>query len=250
MHVTAVLDAIKKRGHFEDYDKAAYAYENEKAKKASESARAGIALLSEGKELPKKLSKKKAKEAEKEAAATAAEPKDPAKAPEQGQEDIVTPAQKDDMKASFLSDLEKARLAQRIAMGAMEVAAGQMFSFYSNLLSPESKYVWNKIVSEQTEGNPYVSLQGDTLEGPRGMSSKSFNECVMFHPLTAFPINAAEQEKYYILNVLKKPQGVNVCQFCTASRAAQCLRHADAVLLLQPTHKCQHQTRERSVHGS
>ncbi len=57
-------------------------------------------------------------------------------------------------------------------MGAMEVAAGQMFLFYSNLLSPESKYAWNKIVSEQTEGNPYVNLQGDTLEGPRGMSCK------------------------------------------------------------------------------
>jgi hypothetical protein len=35
----------------------------------------------------------------------------------------------------------------------------------------------------------------------------------MFHLLTAFPINAAEQEKYYILNVLKKPQCVNVRQF-------------------------------------
>ncbi len=35
----------------------------------------------------------------------------------------------------------------------------------------------------------------------------------MFHLLTAFPINAAEQEKYYITNVLKKPQRVNVRQF-------------------------------------
>jgi hypothetical protein len=35
----------------------------------------------------------------------------------------------------------------------------------------------------------------------------------MFHRLTAYPINAAEQEKYYITNVLKKPQHVNVCQF-------------------------------------
>jgi hypothetical protein len=109
MHVTAMLDAIKKRGHFEDYDKAAYAYE--KATRANESARAGLALLSEGKKLLKKLSKKKAKEAEKEAAAKADEPKDPAKAPEEGQEDKVTPVQKDDMKASFSSDLKKARLA-------------------------------------------------------------------------------------------------------------------------------------------
>jgi hypothetical protein len=34
----------------------------------------------------------------------------------------------------------------------------------------------------------------------------------MFHLLTAFPINAAEQEKYYISNVLKKPQHINVRQ--------------------------------------
>ncbi len=82
-----------------------------------------------------------------------------------------------------------------------------------NLLSVESKKAWNKIVGEQTESDPYVNLQGDSLEGPRGMSCKSFNNCVMFHLLTAFPINAAEQEKYYITNVLKKPQRINVCQF-------------------------------------
>jgi hypothetical protein len=35
----------------------------------------------------------------------------------------------------------------------------------------------------------------------------------MFHLLTAFPINAAEQEKYYISHVLKKPQRINVHQF-------------------------------------
>ncbi len=35
----------------------------------------------------------------------------------------------------------------------------------------------------------------------------------MFHLLTAFPINAAEQEKYYMTNVLKKPQCINVRQF-------------------------------------
>jgi hypothetical protein len=35
----------------------------------------------------------------------------------------------------------------------------------------------------------------------------------MFHHLTAFPINAAEQEKYYISNVLKKPQRINIRQF-------------------------------------
>jgi hypothetical protein len=48
---------------------------------------------------------------------------------------------------------------------------------------------------------------------PKGISCKLFNNCAMFHLLTAFPINAAEQEKYYISNVLKKPQRINVRQF-------------------------------------
>ncbi len=116
----------------------------------------------------------------------------------------------DSMKANFLDDLEKAEQAQSTAKGTMTAAASKMFSFYSNLLCPESKYSWNKIAGEQTESDPYVNLQDDSLEGPRGMSCKLFNDCVMFHLLTAFSINAAEQEKYYITNVLKKPQRINV----------------------------------------
>jgi hypothetical protein len=45
------------------------------------------------------------------------------------------------------------------------------------------------------------------------MSRKLFKDCVLFHLVTVFPINAAEQEKYYITNELKKPQRVNVRQF-------------------------------------
>ncbi len=205
MHVTTVLNAIKKRGHLDDYKKAVWAYK--KAKEAVESARAGLAVLEETGENVKKLSKKKTKEGKKEVPEKAPEHKSAAK------EAKVAPAANDDMKASFSSDLEKAKQAQRIAKGAMTAAASKMFSFYSNLLSPESKYAWNKIVSKQTESNPYVNLQGDTLEGPRGIFRQPFNNCMMFHLLTAFPINVAEQEKYYISNVLKKPQRINVCQF-------------------------------------
>jgi hypothetical protein len=117
------------------------------------------------------------------------------------------------MKAGFQVDLEKAKQAQEDAKGAMTPAASQMFMFYSNLLSPESKYAWIKILSKQTESNPFVNLQGVSLEGPRGISRKSFNNSIMFHLLTVFPIIAAEQEKYYISNVLKKPQRVNLHQF-------------------------------------
>jgi hypothetical protein len=88
------------------------------------------------------------------------------------------------MKAGIQADLEKAKKAVESAQGAMTAAASEMFAFYSNLLSPESKYLWNKIVSKQMESDPYVNLQGVSLEGPRAMSCESFDDCMMFHLLT------------------------------------------------------------------
>ncbi len=175
-------------------------------------AEAGLALLegtsagTTSKRMKKVLAK--AKEAAKEALAKAQEAK-----PETKDAEEAPKVTDDSMKAGFQADLEKAKQAQETAQGAMTAATNLMFTFYSNLLSPKSKYPWNKIVGEQTEGDPYVNLQGVSLEGPRGMSCKLFNDCVIFHLLTAFPINAAEQEKYYISNVLKKPQRINVHQF-------------------------------------
>ena len=81
MHVTVVLDAMKKRGHFNDYNRAQKAYEE--AEKSAESAEAGLALL-EGTSTGttskrKKKTLVKAKEAAKEALAKAQETKPEAK---------------------------------------------------------------------------------------------------------------------------------------------------------------------------
>jgi hypothetical protein len=45
------------------------------------------------------------------------------------------------------------------------------------------------------------------------MTGELFNDSLLFHLLTVFPINEAEQEKCYITNVLKKPQRINIRQF-------------------------------------
>ncbi len=111
--------------------------------------------------------------------------------PETKEAEEAPKATEDSMKACFQADLEKTKQAQETAQGAMTTAANLMLTFYSNLFFPKSKYAWNKIIIEQTEGNPCVNLQSVSLEDPRGMLCKSFNNCVMFHPLNAFPINAA-----------------------------------------------------------
>ena len=88
-----------------------------------------------------------------------------------------------------------------------------MFQLYTNLLSINARYVWNKIDQEQTNADPYTDLQGQTRKGPRGVLPQSFEDCVMFPFLTVFPNCAAEQERYYITDVLKKPQRDSICQF-------------------------------------
>ncbi len=161
MHVMAVLDTIKKRGHFKDYNKAQKAYDE--AKKAVKLAEAGPALLDGTSAGMRKNCKKnvlgKAKEATEEALAKVPDPESEAKDTEE-----ATKVTKDMMKAGFQVDLEKAKQDQGIAKGAMTTTANEMFAFYSKLLSLESKYAWNKIVSEQTESDSFVNLQGVLLD--------------------------------------------------------------------------------------
>jgi hypothetical protein len=155
MHVMVVLDAIKKRGHFKDHCKAQKAYDE--AKKAVELAEAGLALLGRTSAGTKKNCKKKAlakaKEATREALAKVPETKSEAKEAEE-----ATKVTKDTMKAGFQVDLEKAKQAMEDAKGAMTTAASEIFAFYLNLLSPESNYAWNKIVSKQMESSLFVNL--------------------------------------------------------------------------------------------
>ncbi len=108
MHVTAVLDAIKKRGHFYDYKKAEKVHKE--ARKAIESARAGLALLNSTGTKSKRLRKKKAREATEKALAKAQDSESEAREAKEALE-----VNDNSMKAGILNDLEKAEQAQNTA---------------------------------------------------------------------------------------------------------------------------------------
>jgi hypothetical protein len=101
MHITVVLDAIKKCGHFYDYEKAAK--DHKEFTRAVESARAALSLLDRPGAKAKKLCKKKTKEVEKDATAKVQDSESDAK------EAKDAPEVDDKIKAGFLGDLEKAK---------------------------------------------------------------------------------------------------------------------------------------------
>jgi hypothetical protein len=128
----------------------------------------------------------------------------------------------------YQADYKKAKFTAKTAKNKREAAATKMFQFYTKFLSSDAKYPWNKIVKEQTEADPFKDLQGVSRKGLRGLLQESFSDCVMLRFLTMFPNNAAEQKKYYLSNVLKRPQRVGVRQF------VQCVEQLNAYIAQVP----------------
>ncbi len=113
MNITAILDAIKKRGHFKDYKKAKRAHDE--AKQAVEFAKAGLALLdgTSGRKINhKKKALAKAKEAAMEAAKKATK-ETPGMVPdpksESNEAEEAPKVNNDTMSAGFQVDLAKAK---------------------------------------------------------------------------------------------------------------------------------------------
>ena len=58
-------------------------------------------------------------------------------------------ASEPDRQAVYQLDLKKAKESAENARAKVESAAQDMFQFYANLLSVDTKYAWSKIVQEQ-----------------------------------------------------------------------------------------------------
>jgi hypothetical protein len=233
MHVSSALDAIKKQGTFKAYKEAHKAYVEQRD--VAKQAKANMSLFTTSTSKGKKAYKKGTEKASEKASGKNRSEKEMAShKTKEGAASSKAPAP--DLCEEYKALYKEAVLTKETANSQKEATATKMFQFYVNLLSLDAKYAWNKIVREQTEADPFKDLKGVSRKGPRGLSRESFNNCVMFHLLTVFPNNAAEQEKYYLSNELKKsPAGGNT-PVCTARRAAQRLRCAATLLVLHPSY--------------
>ncbi len=89
----------------------------------------------------------------------------------------------------------------------------QIFQLFGNFLTDEAHQPWEKIVKVQTNTLSREDLRGEVHEEKAGKTWTSFLECVTFHLHSVFCPDAAEEVKFYITNILKKPNKVLICQF-------------------------------------
>ena len=115
--------------------------------------------------------------------------------------------------ADVEESIEDALAELAVAREEQVTAAEGFFSQYANLLTEDARYHWDKIVESQCDTAPWIDLQGKEHPRARKKGHKSFDDCVNFHLLTVFRTDAAERQKVYISNTLKKPQRVPVRYF-------------------------------------
>ena len=69
---------------------------------------------------------------------------------------------------------------------------------------------WDKVVQEMHHKDPWVPVDRSLNQGPRKKTWESFLDCIKLHKLTIFSCDAAELQRYYMQQHIRKPQRITV----------------------------------------
>lgn len=94
-----------------------------------------------------------------------------------------------------------------------EEAVGATYELLRNLLAGEPQTQWDRIVREMHERDSWAGPNGEKQDGKRPKGFKAFKDCLELLKLTVFSADAAERQRYYIQQGIRKPQRATVRQF-------------------------------------
>jgi hypothetical protein len=92
-------------------------------------------------------------------------------------------------------------------------AVQKPFDLVRQLLIGEARTQWDKIIKEMFDRDTWVGVNGKTNEGPRMRTWKSLTDCIELHKLMVLPADAAEKQRFYVQQVVFKPQRVTIRQY-------------------------------------
>jgi hypothetical protein len=103
----------------------------------------------------------------------------------------------------------KVRLIEaKVAGSTLEYLA---YDLFCKLLRDEPKIQWDRIVTDMHTKNPWEDIKGVKHNSLHGKSQQSLTDCIKFHKLTVFTIDAAERLRHYLLCSVKKPVRWSIC---------------------------------------
>jgi hypothetical protein len=110
-------------------------------------------------------------------------------------------------------ELKQTQEMCELAKKEHDEAVAQAYELLRNLLSGDPQAQWDRICREMHERDSWASLTGAKNEGKRPRTWASFKDCLELHKLTVFTIDAAERQKFYIQQGVRKPQRATVRQY-------------------------------------
>ena len=82
---------------------------------------------------------------------------------------------------------------------------GLVYDLFRKQLKEDPELQWDRIVDDMHAKDPWEDLRGVKHIGLRRKSYASLWECIDFHKLTVFTVDAAERQRFYMLCNLRKP---------------------------------------------
>jgi len=82
---------------------------------------------------------------------------------------------------------------------------GLVYDLFHRTLKEDPELQWDCIVNDMHTKDTWEDLRGAKHDGLRRKSMASLWECIDFHKLTVYSVNAVERQRFYMLCNLKKP---------------------------------------------
>jgi len=82
---------------------------------------------------------------------------------------------------------------------------GLVYDLFRKTLKEDHELQWDRIVDDMHTKDPWEDLRGAKHDSLRRKSVKSLSNCINFHKLTVYSVNAAERQRFHMMCNLKKP---------------------------------------------
>ncbi len=91
------------------------------------------------------------------------------------------------------------------AQKAHNKAIAETYEQLRNLLSGDAQSQWDRVCREMHERDSWAAVNGQVTKGRHPQTWMSFLDCFKLHKLTVFSADAAERQRFYIQQIVRKP---------------------------------------------
>jgi hypothetical protein len=109
-------------------------------------------------------------------------------------------------------EIEQTRQMLQEAQKAHNKAITKSYEQLRNLLSGDTQSQWYRVCREMHKRDLWAAVNGQVTKGRHPRMWMSFLDCLKLHKLTGFSADAAERQRFYIQQAVRKAQRATVQQ--------------------------------------